>query len=131
MDQATSSTVDLGNNVFAYVKTWGGKVKIHIRTYGPSRFSSTTDRLVPTKRGVALDGKQFQKLLQCQKRLSIEHYEQTKKLEAITNHEKAEDDNREGRKEEEEDDASLIYDSQPPEDFTSAQKRKRYGLTRN
>ena len=66
-----------------HVKTWGGKVKIHIRTYGPSRFSSTTDRLVPTKRGVALDGKQFQKLLQCQKRLSIEHYEQTKKLEAI------------------------------------------------
>lgn len=53
----------LGNDVFAIVKTYKGVVKLHIRQYyKPDNVKST--RLLPSRKGICLDEKQFHRLCQ-------------------------------------------------------------------
>ena len=135
MDRASSqpSYFHLGNNVYAYVRTYASVPKFHIRYFGPSRYSSTSSRLVPTKRGAALDIFQFKKLLQCQKRLTLDYYEQSTAVAAAksTKGSTEETDNHETNlpSYSEEEDTLILPDTQPAEaaekDEVPTKKRKR------
>ena len=59
----------LGRNIYASVKTWRRSVKIHIRHYvAPT--NTQGGRVIATRRGVALDLKEFQRLCKVKNKLS-------------------------------------------------------------
>jgi hypothetical protein len=62
----------LGRNIFASVKTWRGKVKIHVRHYADTKEGA----VVPTQRGVIMDLQQFQTLLKAQKNICMAYHQQ-------------------------------------------------------
>ena len=62
----------LGRNIYASVKTWRRSVKIHIRHYAVPT-NTKGGRVVPTQRGVALDLKEFQRLLEAKSKLCEEY----------------------------------------------------------
>lgn len=77
-----STFYNLGNNVFAYIKTRGGKVRVHLRTFTQNK---STLEWTPTKKGIILEREQFEKLLQCQKRLGIDYYLQSLRYSSTQN----------------------------------------------
>lgn len=69
----------LGRDIFACVKTRGGEVKIHIRHYAdPS--NTKGGHVVPTQKGVALELKEFLRLLKIQKNLAEDYNQQMSSL---------------------------------------------------
>ena len=74
-----TSTYHLGGSVFASVKTWGGRVRIHVTSYDTSVNIKTRKA---NKKCVTLDQAEFQKLIKIQKRILIDFYVQSKDLAA-------------------------------------------------
>ena len=68
----------LGQNLFATVKTWGGRVKVHVRPY---EVKTKGGPLVGKRggRGIALDLGQFQRLVKMKKHLVAEFVAQEKR----------------------------------------------------
>lgn len=75
MKRQQSTMYPLGRNLFAYTKARKGAVKIHIRIHAvPSNVKG--GRVVPTQRGVALDLKEFKRLIHIQKKLKKDCHQQ-------------------------------------------------------
>lgn len=72
----------LGRNIFASIKTWRKTVKVHIRHYATPT-NTKGGRLVPTQRGVALDLKEFERLVKVKKKLREDYKQQLSSLPSV------------------------------------------------
>lgn len=79
MENPSPVLYPLGRNIFASVKRWRQTVKVHIRHYSTAT-ATKGGRVVPTQRGVALDLKEFERLVKVKKRLCEDYKQQLSSL---------------------------------------------------
>ena len=99
----------LGNSLYAYVNTRGGKTLINIRHFRTKIVKSKKHpkgikKVVPSSRGITLDNYEFQRMLRIAKNLSIDLYLKSMRMNKhrMTSSHFAHDEQEEKEEEEEE-----------------------------